>query len=858
MLADLNRLTRMDAPEIAWRLREKLLAGVERAAAGFGAAEESDARFVRRLGRAAADGAGDPAPVLGFLSRSMAARFHLPAGSAERARLAASFRRRFAARLPAIEAEAERLCAHRIELLGHGVVDCGAAIDWHRDPVTGGVWPRRFWADYDLVRDSAAGDPKLVLELNRHQHLPRLAKAWLLTGEERFAREAVAQLLGWIEQNPPGLGIHWHSSLDVALRALSWLWTLAYLLGSAALDEAAARRIVKSLFAQLEHVRRFPSLYSSPNTHLLGEAAALYVAGSAFGGSPSGRAWRRRGEALLGAEIERQVGPDGAHAELSPWYHCYALDFCLQALAVARRNGRHLPAAAVHRVEAMLDFLLHVTRPDGSLPLLGDDDGGRALALVRTDYGRSAGLLAAGAVLFGRGAFKAGAGAGADAGGEVSTEALEEVLWRLGEAGLAELDALPEAPPEAAAASFPDAGYFVQRSGWDAGASHLVFDCGGLGGLGGGHGHADALSISLFAGGAELLVDPGTYRYNGAPEWRDYFRSTAAHNTVVIDGRDQSVPGDTFRWRRQATARLLADARFGGVEYLAGEHDGYAGEPAGVIHRRRVLFVRPDYWLVFDDFRGPDGPDGEAPGETVHDYELLYHLPPGSSLSPVEYGGDRREAALRAVTGPPAAAAGLDLAFYASAPLEVRAVEGQSAPRGPQGWVSRRYGERRPAPVAVARFRAAAPAAAITVLLPAAAGAARRRGGGRGGGGWGESADGPWSIRPVPVQNGCGAALALAVRHPGGEDLAVLAPDGGEFEAGRLRGRGELFWARRDGATGRLLAVRAEACEVDGVPMLDAVAPFHFHRGAAERPIPAAGPAATREEPIDVRDRRVP
>lgn len=851
MLAELKRLRRMDAPEIGWRLREKLLAGMERAAVRVGAADESDAAFLRclrdprRNGSSNGAGAAAREPALDFLRRSMAPRFHLPTDPGERAGLAGTFRRRFAGRLPEIEAEAGRLCAHRIELLGHGELDCGEEIDWHRDPVTGRVWERRFWGDYDLVRDAAAGDPKVVLELNRHQHLPRLAKAWFLLGEERYAAEAVAQLLGWIDQNPPGVGVHWHSALDVALRAVSWTWTLAFLLGSEALDEPAARRIVKSLFAQLDHVRRYPSLYSSPNTHLLGEAAALYVAGSAFGGCARGRAWRARGEELLAAELERQVGDDGGHAELSPWYHCYALDFALQAVAIARRNGRHLPAPAVHRVEGMLDFLLHLVRPDGTLPRIGDDDGGRALALGRTDYGRPVDLLAVGAALFGRGTLKTGAALGE---GGAEGGACEEVLWLLGEAGLDELDALPEAPPEPSADSFPDAGYFIQRSGWNADDSHLVFDCGGLGRLGGGHGHADALSISLFAGGAELLVDPGTYRYNGAPEWRDYFRSTAAHNTVVIDGRDQSVPGDTFRWRRQAETRLLADARFEGVEYLAGEHDGYAGEPAGVIHRRRVLFVRPDYWLVFDDFRGPGDGASSNRHEEEHDYELLYHLPPGSSLSPVEYGGGRREAALRAVAGRPEAPSGLDLALHASAPLEVRAVEGASPPTGPrgrpQGWVSRRYGERRPAPVATARFRAAAPAAAITVLLPAAGAGGRLRAGARG---WGETADGAWSVRPVPVENGCAAALGIAVRHPGGEDLAVLSPDGGDFEAESLRGRGELFWARRDGATGRLLAVRADACEVDGVPVLEATPPFHFHRGNAER-----------EEPIDVRYRRVP
>jgi len=75
-------------------------------------------------------------------------------------------------------------------------------------------------------------DPKIIHELNRHQHLPRLAKAYLLTGDERYSSEAVAQLNIWIDQNPPGRGINWQSSLEIGIRAISWLWTIFPLLAS--------------------------------------------------------------------------------------------------------------------------------------------------------------------------------------------------------------------------------------------------------------------------------------------------------------------------------------------------------------------------------------------------------------------------------------------------------------------------------------------------------------------------------------------------------------------------------------------------------------------------------------------------
>ena len=318
--------------------------------------------------------------------------------------------------------EAERLCRHEVTLLGYGPVELGREIDWHRDPVTGQVWERRFWADYRPEHDSAGRDPKIIHELNRHQHLPRLAKAYLLTGDERYAGEAVAQLNSWIDQNPPGLGINWQSSLEIGIRAISWLWTIFPLLPSRSFDEASAQRIGDSLFAQLEHVHRYTSVFSSPNTHLIGEAAALFIAGLVFRDRKRPAVWLRRAAALLTEAAEKQVLDDGVYGELSSCYHCYALDFYLQAIVLAEQNEFHFPEPVPHKVRGMLQFLMHLTRPDGTIPLLGDDDGGRALALDKRNYRSFQDGLCLGAVLFRRGDFKHQAGA-----------FCEEALWLLGE-----------------------------------------------------------------------------------------------------------------------------------------------------------------------------------------------------------------------------------------------------------------------------------------------------------------------------------------------------------------------------------------------------------------------------------------
>ena len=103
-------------------------------------------------------------------------------------------------------------------------------------------------------------DAKIIHELNRHQHLPRLAKAFFLTGKERYADEAIDQIESWIRQNPKLHGVNWQSSLEIAIRCMSWLWTLFLLLPSRSLDEERLRIIYRSLLAQVDHVYRYPSL----------------------------------------------------------------------------------------------------------------------------------------------------------------------------------------------------------------------------------------------------------------------------------------------------------------------------------------------------------------------------------------------------------------------------------------------------------------------------------------------------------------------------------------------------------------------------------------------------------------------
>ena len=755
-LRKIQRISAMHPREIAHRLREKGYAELQR----FGLASDE-------AGLPGAKGFKN------YLAASAIHRFYPGVRDAN----PDFVRKHFPQWIDRAVEEAERLCRHEVRLLGLGDVTLGRRIDWHRDPYSGRDWEVKFHTRYMPQDDPAGRDVKVIHELNRHQHLPRLAKAYYWTGDERYAAEAIAQMESWIVQNPVGYGINWQSSLEIAMRALSWIWTMFLLLPSRTFDEAAAERTGRSLFAQLQHVERHLSRYTSPNTHLIGETTALLIAGSVFPDHTYGAAWRQTGASSLIQEASRQILDEAVYGELSSWYHCYALDFYLQAVILADQNGHRMPGYVCRTVQGMVEFLMHLTRPDGTLPLLGDDDGGRSLALARKDYRSFNEALEIGAVLFDRRDFK------------FQTEEFpEEAFWLLGKEGWEAYNRLEQTEPGKALVLFPDAGYAIQRSGWGPQASHLVFDYGGLGILRGGHAHADALSLTLSAGGRELLVDPATFVYNCQPEWRTYFRSTAAHNTVSVDGNSQAETSGTFAWRKRVSSRgtvatLRPQGRMPALElsWLEGEHDSYT--PQGVTHRRSVLSLPGDYSIVVDRFAG----------RSEHVLDFHYHL--GPETEPVTIAPRDEGAELRSEV------AGFTLAIYGTEPLRVTLHSGETSPIA--GWASRSYGEKHPVPL----FRAAMPTpdlrhGGVGALTFIATGAARP------------------VINRIPLESGRGVACTF--ERDGIRDLAVFTPDGNETHVAGLHTKGDFFWMRTEsGAIRAAAAIRATDFEYKQINLLE-------------------------------------
>ncbi|MFN8058313.1 MAG: alginate lyase family protein [Vicinamibacterales bacterium] len=481
------------------------------------------------------------------------------------------------------------------------------------------------WADVE-----PGGDKEWRVEWVKFTFGLDLAHAAAATGDRRYLDAWMRLVDSWMTEIAPG-----SDATEVAARrTLHWVYAWQRFADAPDLprvpDDLAAR-IVDHVAAEAAYVRAH---LTPERNHRTIELYMLLVVSLAFPGiDRDGRLAAFALEALHD-NLLCDVRPDGAHREASTHYHCIALRSFLGAIENARRYRLAVPASFVARAERACEFAMHIHRPDGTIPACADADA--------ADYRD---VLALGARLFGRSDFAWAASAGATG-----------------------------TRPAVTSASFPDVGYYTQRSGWGGGSPtlsderFLIFDCGPVGD--GGHGHYDALAIDVSSARGPLLVDPGRFTYaEGEPNWRRWFKSTSAHNTVTVDGLDQT----SYRRRRPkeptAQAALLTRVSAPRLDLVAGEVRSPAYD---AVHTRTVVFVADEYWLVTDHLTAP----------SPHDYDLRWHFAPSDRALVIE----DDDTATRVI----APNVVVDLAPVRDVDVE-------------EGWYSPLYGVKHPAPVASIR-----------------------------------------------------------------------------------------------------------------------------------------------------------
>lgn len=497
--------------------------------------------------------------------------------------------------LARLRARGEAILRHDIDIFGETRA-VGARIDWLRDPLTG----RRCEGD-GLFAEGV--DPKGSWELARGAHLVELAAAARIASElgERARAEIAAEIGSFLDDTPVGRGIHYASPLELAMRALHWLAAVELAGGAAAFPRAFVERLAGALLGDGAFLAtHLEDRGIVPANHLLGDYVGLWALGLALDGAPRAREWQALAARGLAAEAARQVGSDGAHFEASTAYHRFALELMLAAHLWARAADRPSPVAET--LHKMLVYLRHYVGPDGCEPAFGDGDDARLFPIVPRPPREHAYLLPVGAALFGDPELRA-------AGVPFS----EEALWLVGPEARRVWAWLPPTPAPSSA-SFPTGGVHILRSRrWQVELRSGSYGQKGVGG----HAHNDQLALVAWLDGAPLVVDAGTGRYAADMVLRDHFRGTAAHSTVVIDGREQTpiLPGRPFalidpHWRGRAPRVRLEDR--GEVATVAGEHAGYARLPSRVRHRRQVTLRRDLEVVIVEDIlsgRGRAGVD---------------------------------------------------------------------------------------------------------------------------------------------------------------------------------------------------------------------------------------------------------
>jgi hypothetical protein len=575
--------------------------------------------------------------------------------------------------------EADAICSHRFRLLGYDDLSFGDEIDWHLDPVHGKRAPLDPWFRIAFLDFAVVGDHKITWELNRHQHLVTLAKARLLSGDSKYVHELIAEWRSWSKANPYPLGINWGSTLEVAFRSLSWVW-VDHLLSATAEYAEFRSELLPALAFHGRYIERYLSTYFSPNTHLLGEAVALFFLGTLYPQIPGAARWREKGWKTLLHEAGRQVRPDGVYFEQSLYYHVYALDFFLHARLLAERNGIEIPSAYDAVIGRMLEVVAALAQA-GPAEGFGDDDGGRVWNPRRNRTEQMTDPLALRAAIYSR---------------QFSAARLtEEAIWLCGEKAVVESarsNAIPQMRSVSFAKAFADGGLYVIADSLPF-AQTMMVDAGPQGVARSGHGHADALSVHLTIDGRRWLVDSGSGVYvSQNPADRNQFRGTGGHNTLLVDGVDQAVADEPFSWTHIPTTRAenwIAGKNF---TYFVGSHNGYARLADPVVHRRHVMKIAGGVWLIRD----------VALGQAEHELEIRWHFAP--DLAVRQEGGTVEIATAGATPGGPES-------------MLIVPEETAWTTEITETMLSPAYGALQPAPLVRSHARVMLPAEVATVLV---------------------------------------------------------------------------------------------------------------------------------------------
>lgn len=568
-------------------------------------------------------------------------------------------------------AYAEQVIEGRIPIFSIDNINAGGVVNWNKDYKSSVVAPVRFGKTLNYRDEKLVGDIKYLWEPNRHLQLVCVAQAYVITGNKKYLVAIRNQLQSWLEQCPYPLGANWTSSLELGIRLINWsiIWQLIGGHTSPIFDDDSGEQFrndwMKSVYQHCHFISGHRSAHSSANNHLIGEAAGLFIAALTWPYWIDSAKWADTAQRILTLEAEKQNYSDGVNCEQAISYQQFVFDFLLFSGLAARAAKRDFDGSYWSVLEKMLEFVASIMDVGGNVPMFGDADDGYVTRLSQeSGFCPYKSMLATGAVLFNRDDFKQKSGYFDD-----------KSAWLLGEEGQKSYASLASKNHlHQRASAFTEGGYYLLGSNFGkASEIKMVVDSGALGYLSiAAHGHADALSVVLSMSGQEFLIDPGTYAYHTQKKWRDYFRGTSAHNTLRVDGVDQSVSGGNFMWIKHAPAQCVLWETRAEQQTFVGRHFGYSRLKDPVVHTRAIHFDGVGVFEFVDTLACM----------ASHSIERYWHFSEYCDVSVVANG------VIRARIG------NEQIIIEPHGQVESHLFKGDE--REPLGWISRRYDNKMP------------------------------------------------------------------------------------------------------------------------------------------------------------------
>lgn len=502
----------------------------------------------------------------------------------------------------------------RIVLFRSFEVELGEDINWHATIINDNTWPVIYFRKINLRDSAKIGDLRTTWELNRHVHWVTLGKAYFLSGESKHFKVFWNQFDSWTKENPFLLGANWLSAMEVGIRLNHWL--AAYTLFC---DCPSFHKHCKTKFWSWVYLHIHYLLYHFTsedrgfrNNHLIIEASSLYLAAILLKEYENSSVWRNKAEKVLSDELRLQFLQDGFHYELCSSYHLQVVEAYLFGAIVAGRAGLNSARKWQHDIYKMIQVLCAIAKPDGNLPMLGDGDDGTFLGLSANRTQLNVKYLVDIASNwfpeFGLPSF--------------SKRLTEAAYWFLGsERRCVCSNKKKFQPTEGTDYLLDEAQFAVFKETSESGYRYFLLSAGIKAPFHNyGHRHADLLSINLSLFGKDVLVDPGTYCYNGPLESRRYFQNTDSHNAIIINGKNQFDFDGHFGINRinyRSDLKVCVDVD-NGVRIFRGE---YIDDERGVWHCRYVILLMPDF-VIIHDFCG-EGTYSEAKLTFVFAHNVL-------------------------------------------------------------------------------------------------------------------------------------------------------------------------------------------------------------------------------------------